>query len=119
MSDIALPPGIGVLLIAIWLLGLSLIGAIVFLIVAAFTQKALPFRLRRAFSLFLGMLFPLGLGVLGIGVARFGPLGLLRAIDESPVVAGLGALFVFGWGILWGARRRAEDKVSVDYEDDD
>ncbi len=110
MSDINVLPGIGLILISLSLVVFSALFMLIFLLVAAFTQKQLPYRRRLAFFLFVGMWPPFVLGWMGILLAEFASLSLRTSLDREPVSALIAAFLMFlslgAWWGVWCYRRR-------------
>ena len=111
MSDINLLPGIGLFLIASWLILASCALMLAFTLAAAFSQKQLAYRQRLGFKLFLGMWLPFLLGWVGALLGGYAPLSFREAVDRGSlgwiIVAGVLLLLTGIWlGIALYRRSR-------------
>src|SRR5215470_13350777 len=103
MVNMDLLPGIGLILVSSWLVVFGALFMLVFLLIAALSQRDLPFRRRWAFSMLVGMGPPFILGWMGIGLFYLKiPVwrGFLDNISLG--VAILPCLLVFLSGMAWG-----------------
>ncbi|MCC7344795.1 MAG: hypothetical protein IT573_07625 [Deltaproteobacteria bacterium] len=106
MSDIGLPAGITFFLLGLGLAALAFLLMAAFLLAAALGRKELPYSKRPAFGMFLGMLFPLGAGLLLMAWAEFAPWDLRRQSDLWPAaVLWSIPFFPLAFGLAWGIRR--------------
>lgn len=111
MSDINILPGIGLLLVSLWLVIFGASLMLVFLAIAGLTQKALPFRGRAGFFLFQGTIPAFLLGWVGILLASYGPRDLKTSLDTaSPEGSILICSLLFALGIAWGVRRYSNSR---------
>jgi hypothetical protein len=106
MSDIDLLPGIGLLLVSVWLVLGSALLMLVFLLVGKWSQRNRPFPRRWAASLMRGMLLAFVLGWIGVAVANFGPRSWVVSLDRVPIPTVFAiTLFPFLLGAAWGLWR--------------